>query len=632
MAATQNNMLLFIVLSPLLGFLLSGLGRNILSNKLSGMISSAMVLISFLLSTFLLFTFPDEGSVGYKLFTWIGFSDFNISFGLFADHLSMIMLMIVTGIGFLIHLYSIGYMKGDEGFNRFFAYLNLFVFFMLILVTGSNYLVMFIGWEGVGLSSYLLIGFWFKDHVNNNAAKKAFVINRIGDLGFLFAMFLMFFQFKSLDFSVVFPQAAQMTSGNNTLFWISLLLLIGATGKSAQIPLYTWLPDAMAGPTPVSALIHAATMVTAGVYLICRSSILFVLSPDVMNIVAIVGLSTALLAGLIAVFQYDIKKVLAYSTVSQLGYMFAALGAGAFSGAMFHLVTHAFFKALLFLTAGVVIHALHGEQDIRKMGGLGSKLKFAKWMFLIGTLAISGIPPFSGFFSKDEILASLYAQSPVFWAMGVAGAFLTAFYMFRLYFVVFERSYRGKPEIVNHLHHSSLNMNLPLIVLALLSVAGGLLNLPEIMNAGSFMHDYLSPVFSGSFSHLIQHEYVFTTELILMVISVGIVLISSAFAWMRFAKREVDFEAKTPVIFRLFEARFWVDEIYNALIVKPVLTMSDLLYRIVEVRLINGTVNGIGTMVVRLGGVLRKLQNGYIEFYIFLMIIGIIALLFAHLI
>ena len=483
MANSLNILLLLILLFPLTGFIISGVFGKSLSKLFVGIMASTVVFIPFLFSIIIAIN-VSQHSISLNLFEWIHFNNFSISFSIFADSLTALMLLIVTGIGFLIHVYSIGYMKHDEGFNRFFAYMNLFVFFMLMLVISSNYLVMFIGWEGVGLCSYLLIGFWFKDHANNNAAKKAFIMNRIGDLGFLLALFLIFTTYNSLEFLNVFDGAAKLTTSGSTMFWITLLLFIGATGKSAQIPLYTWLPDAMAGPTPVSALIHAATMVTAGIYMIARSSILFVLAPDVLTIIAIVGIFTALLAATIAIFQNDIKKVLAYSTISQLGYMFAALGAGAFTGAMFHLTTHAFFKALLFLAAGSVIHALSGEQDITKMGGLSKKLKITSLVFLMGTIAISGIPPFSGFFSKDEILSSLYEKNPLLWILGIAGALMTAFYMFRLYFLVFIGTYRGDDETAKHIHESPKVMTIPLIVLAILSVVGGVLGLPEWLEIG----------------------------------------------------------------------------------------------------------------------------------------------------
>ena len=399
----MNLIIILIPLFPLLGFLISGLGYRTVPRKVIAVLSPGMVLFSFILSVILFITIQQSATaLTCTLFSWIRIGPLDIPFSFLADPLSCLMLLVVTGVGFVIHVYSVGYMKEDAGFNRFFSYMNLFVFSMLLLVMGANYPVMFIGWEGVGLCSYLLIGFWFKNHDYNNAAKKAFIMNRIGDLGFLMGMFLIYTTFSTLNYQDVFSQARGMSFGNPAVVAITLLLFVGAVGKSAQIPLYTWLPDAMAGPTPVSALIHAATMVTAGVYMVARSNILYVLSPATMAIMGMTGLATALLAASIAIFQNDIKKILAYSTISQLGYMFVGLSVGAFTGAVFHLTTHAFFKALLFLGAGSVIHAMGGEQDIRKMGGLKHAMPKTYWTFLIATIAIAGIPPLSGFFSKDE--------------------------------------------------------------------------------------------------------------------------------------------------------------------------------------------------------------------------------------
>src|SRR5690606_23033741 len=429
----------------------------------------------------------ETASFTVSIFDWIQVGSLKIGLSFLVDPLSSIMLLIVTGIGALIHIYSIGYMKKDQGFGKFFSFLNLFIFFMLLLVLGSNYLVMFIGWEGVGLCSYLLIGFWYKNSSFASAGKKAFVMNRIGDLSFLIAVFLMFFSFNTIEFGGVFSQAQAMVSGDTTLVLISLLLFIAATGKSAQIPLFTWLPDAMAGPTPVSALIHAATMVTAGVYMIARSNIIFTLSPVVMQLIAVIGLITALIAAATALTQNDIKKVLAYSTVSQLGYMFLGLGVGAFTGALFHVITHAFFKALLFLGAGSVIHAMSNEQDLRSMGGLRKKLPITYITMLIGTIAIAGIPPLSGFFSKDEILAYAFSENKILWIGGLLGALFTSFYMFRLLFLTFFGKFRGTFDQKEHLHESPVSMKFPLIVLAVLSVVGGLLNIPSSLGGGAFL-------------------------------------------------------------------------------------------------------------------------------------------------
>ncbi|MFZ4740638.1 MAG: NADH-quinone oxidoreductase subunit L [Bacteroidales bacterium] len=625
-----NILLLLILLFPLAGFLFSGLFGKTISKLVVGILASTAVFIPFVFSIILAAN-VSENVISLRLFEWIHFQNFNISFSLMADPLTALMLLIVTGVGFLIHVYSISYMQDDESFSRFFSYMNLFIFFMLILVISSNFLVMFIGWEGVGLCSYLLIGFWYGDHENNNAAKKAFIMNRIGDLGFLLAIFLIFTTFNSLEFSTVFTSASQMINGNSTIFWITLLLFIGATGKSAQIPLYTWLPDAMAGPTPVSALIHAATMVTAGVYMIARSSILYALAPEVLGLIAIVGIATALLAASIAIFQNDIKKVLAYSTISQLGYMFAALGVGAFTGAMFHLTTHALFKALLFLAAGSVIHSLGGEQNINKMGGLSKKIKVTTFVFLIACIAISGIPPFSGFFSKDEILSSIFEKNPLLWILGIIGAIMTAFYMFRLYFLVFKGTYRGSEETAKHIHESSKIMTIPLIILALLSIIGGILGLPEWLGSQHFLQNYLSPVFKNSSQILHETKHlVISEEYILIITSIIGVLIAIVCSWFIYLKRYKAPDAKIFVVFRIFEKKNWMDEIYQFLFVKSILWLSDFFYQIVELKWIDAIVNGLGVLVVSTGRRLRYIQNGYTEFYVFMMVLGIIALLFIN--
>src|SRR5690554_4726191 len=478
------DLIWLVPLLPLVGFLIIGLGRNRLPHSLIGIIGSGVVILSFLLScavfadVYQARQLGDPGSFMIPIFDWFQVGSLQVGLSFLIDPLSSIMLLIITGIGALIHVYSIGYMKKDLGFGKFFSFLNLFIFFMLVLVLGSNYLVMFIGWEGVGLCSYLLIGFWYKNSTYASAGKKAFVMNRIGDLGFLLAVILIFVTFGSIEFSSVFSKASGMTIGDSTLILISILLFIAATGKSAQIPLFTWLPDAMAGPTPVSALIHAATMVTAGIYMIARSNILFTLSPVVMQLIAVVGLATAILAAAIAITQNDIKRVLAYSTVSQLGYMFLGLGVGAFTGAFFHVITHAFFKALLFLGAGSVIHAMSNEQDMRFMGGLKKKLPITFITMLIATIAIAGIPPLSGFFSKDEILAHAFENNKMLWVGGFIGALFTAFYMFRMLFLTFYGKFRGTFEQEKNIKESPLSMTLPLIVLAILSVIGGGINLP----------------------------------------------------------------------------------------------------------------------------------------------------------
>ena len=470
----MSKLVYLVPLFPLLGFLINGLGRKSLSKQMISIIGSGAILASFVVSLLIFFDVKTNGGSVVLLFDFIKASSFNIPFAFQIDQLSSLFLLIITGIGFLIHLYSAAYMHEEEPqhYGRYYAYLNLFVFSMLLLVLGANYVIMFIGWEGVGLCSYLLIGFWFKNNDYNYAAKKAFVMNRIGDLGFLLAVFWLLLKLGTASYGDVFASVSKLSSFDITA--ITTLLFVGAMGKSAQIPLYTWLPDAMAGPTPVSALIHAATMVTAGIYMIARSNILYTLAPYTQTLVAVTGLATAIFAATIALKQNDIKKVLAYSTVSQLGYMFLGLGVGAYTGAVFHVMTHAFFKALLFLGAGSVIHAMHHEQDIRKMGGLKKYMPVTHITFLLACLAIAGIPPFSGFFSKDEILTAAFERNPLYYYIGVAGALMTAFYMFRLYTLTFLGQFRGSHEQEQHVHESPWQMTFPLIVLAILSVLGGL--------------------------------------------------------------------------------------------------------------------------------------------------------------
>ena len=527
-----------IPLLPFIGFLINGLGRNVLPKPVIGTIATLAVIAPFLISLGLFFSFDASSPVIVPIFDWITVGSLVIPFSFQIDQLSIMMLLIITGIGSLIHIYSIGYMSHDAGFGKFFSYLNLFVFFMLLLVLGSNYVIMFIGWEGVGLCSYLLIGFWYTNGAFADAAKKAFIINRIGDLGFLLAVFLIINTFGSVTFAEIFPQAQTMVSGDATLVLITILLFIAATGKSAQLPLLTCFPDAMAGPTPVSALIHAATMVTAGIYMIARSNILFSLSPLTLELIAVVGLLTAIIAAIIALTQNDIKKVLAYSTVSQLGYMFLGLGVGAYTGAFFHVLTHAFFKALLFLGAGSVIHAMSNEQDMRNMGGLRDKLPITFVTMLIGTIAISGLPPFAGFFSKDEILAHAFQHNKVFWTIGVFGALLTAFYMFRMMFLTFWGSFRGTTEQANHLHESPVSMTFPLIVLAILSILGGFLGVPEALGGNHWLNQYLSPIFEGSNAIIPALSLSHSTEYILMGVSVGGVIISIIYAYTKYVRNK----------------------------------------------------------------------------------------------
>ena len=635
--------LLFIPLLPLLGFIILGLGFRSIPKKVTSILGPGTVLLSFILSVIIFINqIKLSGLPAYQLtslpvshlFPWISIGQLQIPFAFLIDPLSVLMLLIVTGVGFLIHIYSVGYMKEDPGYNRFFSYMNLFVFFMLLLVMGANYPIMFIGWEGVGLCSYLLIGFWFKNQEYNNAAKKAFIMNRIGDLGFLLGMFLIFTTFNSLSFEQVFAQAKSMPFENPAVVAITLLLFIGAVGKSAQIPLYTWLPDAMAGPTPVSALIHAATMVTAGVYMVARSNILYVLSPTTMAIMGMTGLATALFAASIAIFQNDIKKILAYSTISQLGYMFVGLSVGAFTGAMFHLTTHAFFKALLFLGAGSVIHALGGEQDIRKMGGLRKAMPKTFWTFLIATLAIAGIPPLSGFFSKDEILAKAFEFTSVIWFLLAIGALMTAFYMFRLFYLTFFRDFRGSEEQKHHLHEAPSVMTIPLVILALLAAFGGFINLPALFGGNEGLSQFLAPVFSDS-NAIMEHETPISngTGLLLMAVTLAGVVAMIAWAYFRYAKGQHGLQpddARRTFAVRLVSKKYYIDELYDFLFVKPSLWMSRFLDEVVELRFIDRIVNGIGRAVVWTGNTVRFVQTGNVDFYMFIMILGIILILFLN--
>ena len=616
---------------PLAGFLINGLGRNVLSKAFIGFIGSMVILISFGLSVGAFLQVKSTGvPINVSLFDWFSVGSFKVQFAFLIDQLSALMLLIITGVGFLIHLYSVGYMHHDEGFGKFFSYLNLFIFFMLLLVLGNNYLIMFIGWEGVGLCSYLLIGFWYTNPDYADAAKKAFVMNRIGDLGFIIGVFLIIAYFGSVTFADIFPKAATMSPGEVPFTLITILLFVGAVGKSAQIPLFTWLPDAMAGPTPVSALIHAATMVTAGVYMVARSNILFTMSPITMNIIAVIGLATAVIAALIALSQTDIKKVLAYSTVSQLGYMFLGLGVGAYTGAFFHVLTHAFFKALLFLGAGSVIHAMSEEQDMRRMGGLKGKLPITFATMLIGTIAISGIPPFAGFFSKDEILAHAFAHSTTMYVIGVITAMFTSFYMFRMLYLTFYGKFRGTSEQEHHLHESPPSMTIPLIVLAILSIIGGFIGVPEVLGGHHWLEHFLAPVFAQSAALLPQAHLTSSTEISLMIASVLAVVIALGYAWVRYVKNAhvpVEDTEERPGLANLSYHKFYIDEIYDWLISKPLDALSVFFYKVVDLMAIDGLVNGLGKISIKSSKGLRLLQSGNVGFYIFMMVVGIIAIL-----
>lgn len=628
----NSSLLIFIPLLPLIGFIINGIGFRHVPKSLAGIIGSAAALGAFAISIIAWNGFDGQPQV-VKLFDWISIGQLTIPFAFQIDQLSLLMLMVVTGVGSLIHIYSVGYMHHDEGFGKFFAFLNLFLFFMLLLVMGSNYVIMFIGWEGVGLCSYLLIGFWNKVTNYNNAARKAFIMNRIGDLGFLLGIFMIIQTFGSVEYLDVFAKAANgsFSINDTVMVTITALLFVGAMGKSAQIPLYTWLPDAMAGPTPVSALIHAATMVTAGIYMVIRSNVLYSLAPATLGVVGGIGLLTAVVAASIGLYQNDIKKVLAYSTVSQLGYMFLALGVGAYTSAMFHVMTHAFFKALLFLGAGSVIHAMSDEQDIRNMGGLRKYLPVTYWTFLIATLAISGIFPLSGFFSKDEILAHVFEHNKIMWGIGLFTSMMTAFYMFRLLFVTFFGEFRGTHDQKHHLHESPATMTIPLIVLAVLSAAGGLLNIPHVLGGGESLAHFMAPLFELSKQanpELFEGHLDHSTEYILMGVSVGAAVLSIFFAYNLFISKKVVPAADKEVtgLPKLLQNKYYVDEFYDAVFVNPMRKLSDVLYSFGEF-LIDLAVNGAGRLVQFLSGRMRLLQTGETGFYVFAMVLGILVIL-----
>jgi NADH-quinone oxidoreductase subunit L len=610
----------FIILWPLVGFLFNGLGRNFWSKKVVAYKATSYILASFIFSILAFVNVQEQGAITVHYFDFINTGSFKIPFDFKVDALSSLFLLVITGVGTLIHLYSTAYMHEEEAphYARYFAYLNLFIFSMLLLVLGDNFVIMFIGWEGVGLCSYLLIGYWFSNAAFNYAAKKAFIMNRIGDLGFLLAIFWLIVKLGTVSYSEVFTaeSLAKLSSGDITA--ITLLLFVGAMGKSAQIPLFTWLPDAMAGPTPVSALIHAATMVTAGIYMITRANLLFSASELTQHVIAIVGISTALLSATIALKQNDIKKVLAYSTVSQLGYMFLGLGVGAYSGAVFHVITHAFFKALLFLGAGSVIHAMHHEQDIRKMGGLKSKLPITHITFLIACIAIAGVPPFSGFFSKDEILAAAFAKSPIYWALGVIGAAMTAFYMFRLYATTFLGQFRGTHEQAHHLHESPFAMTLPLILLAVASAIAGALGIPALMGGNHWLSHQLVPIIGEAHEAHLSHE----TEWILMGVSVTIAVIALLIAVNRY-KKQADQEPKTA-LGKFFYNKWYIDELYNNAIVEPLNKFAGFLQEIIEKKVIDGAVNGTGKLVQYSARQIRLIQSGQVGYYILFMVLALV--------
>jgi NADH-quinone oxidoreductase subunit L len=630
------SLLILIPLLPLIGFLINGIGFPNIPKGAVGVIGTLAVVASFVLSILTFNDFVASGSqpIIVPLFDWITVGSLNIPFSFQVDQLSLLMLMIITGVGSLIHIYSIGYMHHDSGFGKFFAYLNLFLFFMLLLVLGSNYVIMFIGWEGVGLCSYLLIGFWNKNTNYNNAARKAFIMNRVGDLGFLLGIFTIIATFGSVEYSEVFSKATSFQIGDPVIIAITLFLFIGAMGKSAQIPLYTWLPDAMAGPTPVSALIHAATMVTAGIYMVIRSNVLYSLAPSTLEIVGIIGAATALFAASIGLLQNDIKKVLAYSTVSQLGYMFMGLGAMAYSASMFHVITHAFFKALLFLGAGSVIHAMSDEQDIRSMGGLRKKLPITFLTFLIATIAISGIPPFAGFFSKDEILAHVFEHNKILWIIGVLGSLMTSFYMFRLLFLTFFGTFRGTHEQEHHLHESPASMTIPLIILAVLSAVGGFIGVPEALHGTHHLAEFMSPLYDAA-RHVNPVAFEPTVlshseEYLLMGVSVAVALVSAVVAYVMYVQKAAVPEPDTvekSALQKVIYNKYYVDELYDNVFVKSIKTLSNILYSFGEF-FIDLIVNASVRLTTFLAGQLRKTQSGSTGDYVFAMVLGIVAILF----
>nr|WP_315148964.1 NADH-quinone oxidoreductase subunit L [uncultured Flavobacterium sp.] len=619
----DTNLALVLLLTPFLGFLINIFFGKALGKTISGIIGTLSIVVSFAVSiSFFLQISQTQQAINIQLFDWIQISNFNVSFGFLLDQLSVLWLLFVTGIGSLIHLYSISYMHEDENMHKFFAYLNLFIFFMISLVIGSNLLVMFIGWEGVGLCSYLLIGFWHKNQDYNDAAKKAFIMNRIGDLGLLIGIFILGSLFSTLDFATL--KTAIAGASNVDSFWLSiaaLALFIGACGKSAQIPLYTWLPDAMAGPTPVSALIHAATMVTAGIFMVTRMHFLFDLTPEIQTIIAVGGGVTSLVAATIGLVQTDIKKVLAYSTVSQLGLMFLALGFGAYEVAVFHVITHAFFKACLFLGSGSVIHGLHGEQDMRKMGGLRKAMPITFWTMLISSLAISGVPVFSGFFSKDEILMTAFHHNIPLWVVASVASIMTAFYMFRLMFLTFFNDFRGTEEQKHHLHESPALITFPLIVLAILAAIGGVISLP----GNSWLNHYLAPLFSNA-----EHEehVLGTTEYMLMAIAVVGGLVGIGIAYVKnFKQNEVPSEdGEITGVTKILYNKYYVDELYDSLFVAPINGLSKIFRDYVETG-ISSLVFGLGKVANELSYQGKKIQNGSVGLYLFAFVLGMCAII-----
>ncbi len=639
----MTHLIYLTVLFPLLGFIINGLfGSKIKNEKIIGTIGAGAIGLSFLVAVGAFIQTlgmpAEDRQTIVNLFTWLNVGGLHVNVAYQVDQLSLVMALIVTGVGFVIHVYSIGYMHGDKSFWRFFAYLNLFIFAMMNLILGDNFVLLFLGWEGVGLCSYLLIGFWydrkFEKGTTGDAAKKAFIVNRIGDFGFLLGMFLIYMTFGSLNFNEVFSRAASFNVDVSVFNFIAIFLFIGATGKSAQIPLFVWLPDAMAGPTPVSALIHAATMVTAGVYMIARCSILFASAPAILTVIATIGAITALFAATIGVVQNDIKKVLAYSTVSQLGYMFLALGVGAFTAGIFHVMTHAFFKALLFLGAGSVIHGMHEDQDIQNYGGLKKYMPVTNITFLIAALAISGFPLLSGFFSKDEILWVSYTNGGIlFWGIGAFTALLTAFYMFRLYSLTFEGKERFGHD--KHPHESPKIMTIPLMVLAFLAVVGGFIGVPEIFSGegGQIFEHWLEPIFKNANAKMAvygSHSHI--EEILFMAISTVGALAAIWFARYVYLKKPqiaANTSRKFKGIYTLLLNKYYVDEVYDAAVVNPIKKGSEvILWKVTDSKIIDGVVNGAAGLVGVISKNIRKIQTGVAQSYAIFMMLGIVIAIF----
>ncbi len=639
----MSEYLFLVPLLPFVGFVVNGLLLGRLPKSVISAVACGTVGMSFILSILLFFELkglpPGARVIEQVLFTWIPSGDvLHTNVGFLLDPLSAVMILVVSGVGFLIHVYSVGYMSHDASYGRFFTYMNLFTFSMLTLVLADNFLFMFVGWEGVGLCSYLLIGFWHERKSASDAGKKAFIVNRIGDFGFLIGIFLIFWNVGSLDFRVVMERAPEVfVFGGGLITATCILLFVGAIGKSAQIPLYVWLPDAMEGPTPVSALIHAATMVTAGVYMIARTNLLYMMAPDALMTVAVIGALTAIYAATIGLAQNDIKRVLAYSTVSQLGYMFLACGVASFTAGIFHLMTHAFFKALLFLGAGSVIHAMADEQDMRKMGGLRKYMPATFWTFLFATLAISGIPGFSGFFSKDEILWKSFSSDHghwLFWVIGFVTAGLTAFYMFRLLYLTFYGKERMDESTRSHLHESPGSMTVPLMVLAALSLVGGWVGIPHVLGGTNYFEGWMEPVVSGGHaaaSHaLASGGGDVGMEVTLMVASVALVL-AAIFAAYTFYRRKPElataWRSKLSGVHHLLVNKYFVDEIYGATIVRPVVYFSLFLWKVFDVVFIDGFINGMASVYSDISETVRTGQTGRVRTYATVFLLGVVVVI-----